>query len=562
MRNSGRLRLAMLVALIAVAAVGLVNLRSHREAISAPAFGGERNRSTELDPPMTDSAPARLVASAAVDSASGHELVVFVRDDAHRAVAGTELHLVSPSASRLVGTTNDQGECIVNHEAIETASTRGNCQTVAIHPGFVSAAADISTSKQGRLEIVMHAGRRISGLVLDPTGSPAREGVLVVAGPSELLTARRLSSLLEGATQPGWFVVATDSQGRFVINDVAPSRHYSVWAGGGDGLAAEPTRCSSTQPDVTIRLSYAWGARLDLVDSALNPIASTGDYLVFGRENTSLLVDKKEARVVSPFYALLCGIPQDFALQSATRRLIVATSATNVTPALHLRLAPPGYLPAEYDCLMRPISQLASLTQCRLVSVAEGYGTVLLEITGLRSDRAQTGDGEFVLKLLDSDGAMLDLAFEARAGEVALSGIPYGSFEARIVARMGSFAFPEDTHDALSLVIGPNPAKLRLDLSRHGELHVEIRDVEGQAYTGPAVLSLVHGQQSATGARFEGNGSWVAFDLPPYVVRGLVPGQYSVVVSQPRGASFGNGTPVSLFSILPGDDVTLQSQLK
>ncbi len=480
------------------------------------------------------------------------------------AIEGATVSLLGASErSRPLGATDANGSlALVGLHEVTPAHAGGILQLSVGHEDYVSRVVDLVTVPAAGLRLVLEAGAALFGTVLLPDGSAAGSDVLVVVSSHNWLTPDIIESLLAADEPRGWRLAGTDDSGCFRVGGLESDRPYHVWAASASGVS--PVVTNGVRPDespIIVGLNYAWGLKLKLCNSRGVGIEASTRYFLSGREESAVKFDGRKVVMLPRHFMRLAGFGRDVVQTSPDSRVLLAVSAEPVAPVIAVSLEPPGYQRLEQDLVMRPLSVLGAPVQVMLQQACRGFGVLQIALVGTRCLSSGSTTAGFRLQLVDGMGSRTDYMINVNADPFVVMGVPYGSYEARIINPVTGLAIPPKGAPPAQVVVGETPAVLECNLSQYAELTVDIVGEDGASYVGPISVVLTKGSLAPDRAGFRGQSDSYSFSRRPYVLHGLAPGSYSVSVAGPAGVRFSTGSPLALFDVVAAEQVTVSAIL-
>jgi len=480
---------------------------------------------------------------------------VLVVDEFGAPIQGAAVLEQSDGESRCLGETDETGEFLL--APVPPTWIR----LLAEKEGHASSTTYLgpSSSTPKRITLVLGIGSSISGTVIYPDGESAGEGIGVLAWPSSLLAPDYVAadSIANGHSCPR--STTTNHDGSFIINDLKSGQKYALIAGGaGLGTLRDQYGYTTGTTDARLVVAPLYSAVLRLQDSH-------GQAVIIPRglkEEFYLKIDNQldEYRRVYPGSSLgwrlaLPPAPED---DSEIRLVYSGPSALksidSVGP-IFIEVSLPGY---ESEHSMCSITRADGWARPQLVALQreEGnLGRLVVHFRGLSAlDRAWINPamkmGDLFLipqersSMVPQYGGQTAHGFfeytlqDAYSGQQAVDGIPYGIYEVKVFFRNGGFRLPADDRDPAIVVVDSPENELYIECADLGELEIKVFDVLGQPYCENLTFDLGEGEVEylPTGEMQVVIGGGIAFTRPPYVVKGLEPGNYHVFISRPNWA--------------------------
>ena len=112
-------------------------------------------------------------------------------------------------------------------------------------------------------------------------------------------------------------------------------------------------------------------------------------------------------------------------------------------------------------------------------------------------------------------------------GELLFEGIPAGRYEITLESDGGFVAY--EPREGRTVEVASGEAQVTFDLSQSTELELFVLDERGNAHTGELTLEYARHRPNGQPA----DGHFTAFTSAPYVLQGLLPRTYSIVLYKP-----------------------------
>lgn len=405
-------------------------------------------------------------------------------------------------------------------------------------PGFTPAVLSIAEVRQraeqtGRVEIILDPLGSLAGTVQWTDGRPA-VGVTVLGWPRTAFPslADVFAALTSepGPTGGGLLSATSDDGGRFVLSGAEPDRTYLLTAGaagvlGGWGLASvsdSPRRATR----LTVKAHYAVLVERRDEHGALLPPPSAS----FGSDHIARLADgHAESVILDPIHLALLGLSSPGWDPGSSGVLVGFTTerdAAAVGP-LVFHANQPGFVSQRAEFAVPRTTHGLQVVTITMQPAAEPGGRVYVELVGAQSGATAAvafGDDRMPRLRLQHKGTgrVTDCPLRvAGEGPLLLDGVPFGPYEATLLTRHDLARLqPEGSRE---IVVGPTPATLIFDLRSLGRLEIILEDDVARLVAARAMFNVASTSAPALN-------SWTAFGSPPYVLEGLTPGEYTILL--------------------------------
>jgi hypothetical protein len=285
---------------------------------------------------------------------------------------------------------------------------------------------------------------------------------------------------------------------------------------------------------ITIKLSAFVAAQLHLREPGGRPLQVSPD--AYGRgmswtaENSSwsvlpdtppeflLLVDEAfwDARPVHPHDPLL---------------LFVGEAEHGTDLRVQYDVEVPGYQPAWSEVLLRPVSRTVPAYDVVIEPLSSRWGSLLIRCSGTFADivpdsttNALIGSLRMTCHAERGDSMVVIPVRKPCAGEHVIDGLPYGEYTG-VFVRRDWVPTNQRGEPPIAFTIGQSRAEVFLEVADVGALRIELSDSAGARYTGEATFRARKGNSDA----------YFTYRRAPYVLDGLEPGEYTVVLERLPG---------------------------
>jgi len=394
-------------------------------------------------------------------------------------------------------------------------------------------------------DVVIVLGRPLSivGVVRLTKRLPAEPTQFTVVGIPQFLwsvlpPAGGWASLL---CDPRILLGSCEEDGAFVLAGAAEGIEYEV-TGGGAGRIHDgpPIAARGGSNPIELLASELYGASVALE----RPSVCQGELPIIGGDGwgfTSTLNSKgAQWCTASMVSCMLAGVPVGWADDSPSRNALLATTReASIAPiTANVRWHMLGYEGVELDIGLRPFVDGPSSVEVRTQPIMNACGWIVVDFgQQLRRGTLPFKPGELVLRTTGGETVYLPVTcLETTKGRVGP--VPEGQYSWRF--------------DWSPTIQPPLPSKrtwesVRVDASSEavvvphypdaGSLYIELRDQNGQKYTGPARILIGEFRNSK---RFPGKteiaGDNVSFPRGPYLIPVLPSGTFSVKLMYPEAS--------------------------
>ena len=273
--------------------------------------------------------------------------------------------------------------------------------------------------------------------------------------------------------------VSASADGTFRFEHLPLEGAFRVRAGGAAQLSFPLERpVSPAEAPVLLRLSRARAVRIELIEPE-GGVPRTEPSLMWqgasfsgeGLLAAGALVDTWEEQL-----AEVPGAGCDAARSGNSIHFVLRpTSGQTDQGPIACEFRVPGYRPASRILWAGPVLDEVLCERVVLEPVAEGWGTLELELEGLSDAiRRRTTQSTPVLDLILAygDGTRVQYVVRGADRRRTVDGIPWGSAVARLSSSAG-FRWPRDG-SGLPIRISSEPARLVADLSESGAIEVTL----------------------------------------------------------------------------------------
>lgn len=331
-------------------------------------------------------------------------------------------------------------------------------------------------------------------------------------------------------TNPSVRMVRADDAGEFVISGLLAHSVYQLTAGGG-GVGTRNSKSwevPSAAP-CEIEVEGLFGAQIQVVGLGEAPLWEAPGFQWFWSPDRSgasgLDLDSISAR--------LSGIDEtERAVESPNPKtmLFLGPYALESLGPIWIQGTPAGCFPLDRNVFVPRVSEgLSSIrieADCRTIA----KGTVLVRFRNLpagddRVHHRARRFGRVLLWPLDDQGGVLHCPFLSWGSQTPLEidDVPVGRYRVSLSTE-GGFANHPSENDVVEVRSGSTcEASFELGQSCSAEAVILTRD--GKEHTGEALIGSVRSD--------DGTWSTAYFPRPPYLVQGLVPGDYLFTIYRP-----------------------------
>ncbi len=483
-------------------------------------------------PPDELAAPSRTGTLIARSSATS-ELDVEVSSIDGIGIAGAAVFLIGrDNAPRRFGHTD-------GHGLISIPRPEADAYVAAVRDGYASSGVLWKASSGPVTTIRLEREARISGTCQLADGSPAPDGVAVIAYnsssrfPHHELTTRAFRG------DPRVGVSSTDSSGSFSIGGLDPRFRYSVSAGGGALVACSVAeRVAPNTDDLVLTLDEAYAVIVRVREPGGSPLMLSRS-LEFGPETSiSSLAHGTRLSILPGWTIGLVGVSPDSLDLGPLDIVLIGTERGGgpITGPFEYRISVPGYRETAAQFSMQRLSAGLESEVIEIQRDSTDYGTVLIQ---LPKDWPVDLGASFrrrplaALVLSGSDGRVFRYGVrDLSPGEVRLEPVPIGDYRCH-------FDLPLSGHaqDQWISVNSDRDCSFSLDARSIGGIEASVERPSGSPYLGPLVVVL--GRSDDARSFLE-----VDFQRAPYVLSGLRSGRYWVALRSPKATSSAEGLRV------------------
>jgi len=458
------------------------------------------------------------------------------------------------AAGPIVGATITRVPADGNRSQYHTdRSGRAECEAFAGDSILVEAAGykcrsmHLEAIPDSVLEIQLLRGHSITGMVVTPNGIPVGSGVTVQAfqfHPNSNGAAEAASAMAGSADQ---HVTATAPDGSFSLDDLGENTLYSIACGGGGYLQPQPVRDvpSDCEP-VRIEVMFGFWASVCFQDQQGSPVPislvrSPASSFELGSEDPTVrTLWSSERTVILAEVERLVG-PRKLGCET----WVCASRSGGPYAALFYAGAVPGFEPTRVEFRALPIGSEVPEVSISLRNMASGRGSLEVEFVRASGADALTPDERTprgILHLSSDEQASLSYPLlEGSFGSRILTDIPYGAYYARFVAGSMPFIYPSEDQDPIAVSIDKGDHELTIVVPPTGGIDAEVIDESGGSFRGDIVLHMGRPPEEASaadgshnpGLRLVRQTNMRTLTGPPFILTGLVPGDYYCALVEP-----------------------------
>lgn len=485
--------------------------------------------------------PSDTIDAPLLDEAAGATVSVLIHDAEANPIGGSLVSTYATDGRVVLGTTGADGVV-----SAPRARVAGRTLSV-VSTGFVSVSRYLGTGISDALSVRLARGAAIHGQLVMPTGKPVGAGVRVLAWPSTTeFPGPDLLPLIHLETTPPRSA-ATDEEGTFEISGLDPSLYYFLVAGGAGYIRPRyyGEVFAPAEELIQVEVSALYGMAIDVS----LPETRQGEEPADLGQMTSLMTESMSFRgdhsaLVDPrsIGAGLAGliVPDE---STSVRRYVLFADARDqddVGPA-EVSFTTPGYEAVRFASYMPRIRNSVQRRCITLVSTAGKRGAILLvpindsafvePAQGRHTPLAIAQIGPF------GDGEGVDFPIPAPFSEpFQIAGLPQGPCRLRILFWNGKFQIPQGDGEWIECTVGDQPTCVEIDMSLLGAIELLAVDQHGFPYDGEIRLTIGDGRpipRDNGAMEISGGRGGVGFRHGPYLLRGLSPGLYTIVVGLP-----------------------------
>ncbi|MBI5362847.1 MAG: carboxypeptidase regulatory-like domain-containing protein [Planctomycetes bacterium] len=403
------------------------------------------------------------------------------------------------------------------------------------------------TRRSDELTLVLGSEGSLRGRVVLPNGEDAGAGVRIALWRTSL-RAPQLDPPAALERLPGGQTVLTDAAGTFSIRGLRAGALYDLIAAGRG--CATPTRLESVPADgreLRIEVQALFGVVARFVDARTGEPIVLPESLLPGVTNT-LTVLVPGAKLLDARQTLaLAGLPLDVLDAWPGVRDCFVTLPPEAEAAGDARILLdcdlPGYVATSAELLLLPVVQDVPEQKVPLRPDSSARGAFEVVVVGLPAARELShtrSQPEFELVLSSERGSPVKLQFGRVPTEPTLvEGLPAGLYRVQANARiaLSDCLWVRDASFEVGRAEAPR-ARLVVDFSKLGGVVIELQQVDGTPYAGPAVIDLRKPTRDPNAREF----CRVQLGTGPFEIFGLAPGSYEVIVHSPAVAELGIAT--------------------
>ncbi|MBI3843163.1 MAG: carboxypeptidase regulatory-like domain-containing protein [Planctomycetes bacterium] len=455
---------------------------------SMPSTSTSLTRSSIRDFVREEKSEATLIdASVAADAIAAHPpattTTLHVSDDFGAPIPGASIYASRENdVPSLLARTDARGE------AAPVLPSERALALIASAPGFVTSSTPLDDPPQAAIQITLHRGTQITGVVEVSATEPVDAGVRVAAWPvhHKTPTGDELRAALAGNSAVPVPGTSTDEAGRFVIDGLDCGTEYFLVAAGKGYTSATPLVQSKPGPfDVHVPVVGLYGISVVLRD------AVTGDL----RVSPEVADAGGMAWVMDPPqgckslwkdwpHVILAGFPD-----AHTFDLFFACKSTepSIGP-IPLTITVPGYQRQQSSVFApRAVSRIDS-TDVALTPLSADFGTVDVEVTGVKSTRVARRDERLgFLGVWNESGFQAAIPLMATDhGSKAIRALPYGGYNIAFRTRGRVNSTPP-----VNFVVKDPSTRVVVDLTGSGSVECHAIERDGKPYEGSLEVETV-----------------------------------------------------------------------
>ncbi|TAH39435.1 MAG: DUF2590 family protein [Planctomycetota bacterium] len=467
----------------------------------------------------------------ATRSPLSQQMSLLVVDQHELAVGACVVEECARDSRRVLGTTNEKGELVVFLEKSLDVTTLH-----VHHPSFIPAVVQLSTPLPERNTVHLRPGRGLSGAVALADGSPAGPGIRVLAWPVSEPWPLNARNPQDQCLLP---IAVTDDSGRFELLCLPTSIAYWVEAAG-NGLVTQ-VRYRGIPPDTRdlyLRVYPCYACIVRPRDEQGRPPRGDVNLGVSGRP-TSWMCSPHPCDTIelSEPVQVLLGIDTSSVRHAWPPRdtliCLIALGQEGEPPGVQFLASYPGYSSEAVFVQARRIDSPIPEYVVPLHCDTEQWGRCELRFSNMLAETLPTEFqrsryGQVFLEAADGRRLVFGIRRLAESKPIVITGIPFGTYEVTFRDLLGFISTriegPAENNGAL--VIDEKPAELEVFLPDVGGFLLELRDPEGQQYSGELLLGL---EKKGSGTRVN-----LGFPSTPYCEDMLPEGTYELTMFLPK----------------------------
>jgi hypothetical protein len=427
----------------------------------------------------------------------------------------------------LLGDTDENG-VLELHGSIEALTVE--------RKGFATATeVPRDTAADGQL-IVMWREARITGQLLDVRGVPTPKRPLLLAYREG--SAPSKSSILSWHARrwPGLHITRADRLGAFEFTGLQHGERYTL-AVAGEGLVLPERRPGvlAGETGVALVVRQLFGAVIQVVHVGGEPLRTSSRLWALPGPQWTWPEREWRGLATDSLEGALCGLDAAETSRDWSGRFVwlfwtEAPSEPDELGPIRFAGHLAGYEPVEVDVeLPQVINDLAEV-RLELTPTATEWGE--LRVSLLHGDSlspgiptsVRGGVGDFVLKSADTGQMFIRTLADFVEDEIWLEGVPAAEYLLYLTSKHGAFNSAQPAGPIHVRIEGGREHAATIDLSELCSVRFDV-DSGGGAYKGDLGLEI-HRLDTPSS-------TFVSFENPPYVLRGLSKGQYRFTMYVP-----------------------------
>lgn len=466
-----------------------------------------------------------------VDDALPDVVVLRVEDRFGRPISAVHVALrAALSTDVLVDETGESGEIRVDRLRL-----RDSVEVTAEHPDYVPFRRVLVPPVDDTTRITLVPWGRIAGLVVDSNGAPVGTKPLVLAhlvsqppGKQQVLDAIRAHR--KGVPVKELVVTEANEHGEFSLERLVTGSSYSLLCGGGGVALLQPMVVSPDSEPLVVQVEALFGARLSV--EGVPP----GAAVLWEIPEPAWFWDPDGTRAsgfeTDSLTAILVGLEVQETVRAPALPLpllFFGPPELEAVGPIRFQGTPAGYSPIATNLTLPRITGTIPSATLDSAPVVPAWGKISVRFLGVQQNEDVERLGRLGRILLSSaeTGSVLEKPFTTWSpGAAEVGGVPFGRYAASISTEAGYTNYPS-VERWIDVDSSSDTETVSFDLIQECQVEVAAVRRSGELVEGELLIEVA---QSAQDDWFS---SFVGFRRSPYVVQGLVPGQYQFAIYKP-----------------------------